>query len=402
MRKHGASAVIALLAAPAVAQQNPSAFDPQGLRLGGFIASPSIELSEEYNTNIREEEDGEDSSFITRISPELQVRSDFNRHAIALETGAEAGFFHSSSDDDYLDYFARSRGRIDVTRDATISGLIGYVHGSEGRGDVDSVSGAAEPTEFDDFRAELSGQYKGGLFRVRPFALANYRSYDDTELLTGDEADESDRDRWRREGGLELGYEFLRGYEAFVRGAFYEVEYDDSIRRNGGPSRDSDGFRGLAGVNIDLTRLVEMSAGAGYETRSFESNVYEDYDGFTASVDLDWYVTRLSTVSLGVERTLGETSFQDASHRVVTEGALAVRHELRRNLTLEAAFGYAESDYQNNARSDDIYTAGLGVEWIPMRNVAVEGQYRFSTRESNQNGEDFDLNQVFVGVRYAF
>lgn len=402
MWKRSAVVVISSIAAPAVAQQTPPAFDPQGVRVGGFIVSPSIELSEEYNDNVLTADDGELDSFITRIAPELMVRSDFSRHAVSLEAGAEAALFHSSSDDNYLDYFTRFRGRADVTRETRVDTMIGYVHGSEARGDVDSINGAEEPTEFDEFRFDLSGEYKGGKIRLRPFGGLQYRAYEDTDLLSGGSADESDRDRWRKEGGAEVGYEFLRGYEAFVRGSFYDVDYDDSLRRNGDPNRDSDGFRGLAGVNVDLTRLIEMSAGFGYETRNFKSDFYDDYDGFTANVDFNWFVTRLTTVRAGLNRDLRETTLRDASHREATDGVLAVEHELLRNLTLEAALGYGVDDYKNDFRSDDLYTIGVGMEWVPMRNVAVEAQYRFTNLDSNESGEDYNLNQIFVGVRYAF
>lgn len=400
----------AVCAAPASAQQAPGllegfsndSLEPTGVRLGAFTATPSIKLSEEYNDNFLLLESGEQESFITRVQPELEVRSNFSRHALTLRAGAEAAFFHDSDDDDYLDYFADARGEYDISREARANLALTYRRGSEGRGDVDSPAAAAEPTEFDRFSARLGGELRRGVFRFAPFLQAQALDFDDTDLIGGGQSNEDDRDRVRLQGGLEVGYEFLRGYEAFVNVRALSIDYDDALLDNGQANRDAEGFRAVAGANILLTRLIEASVAAGVETRDFDAGVYDDFTDFTAEASLAWSVTPITTVRAGLGRELRETTIGVASHRVVTGAFAAVSHDIRRNVTLEAAIGYENDDFQGVDRTDDQFSVGVGVEWAANRNTSLEAQYRFTTEDSDAVGESFDVNQLFVSIRYAF
>lgn len=402
MKRSAAACLTALaISDAALAQDRLEGFQPLGVRIGSFTASPYLKVSEEYNSNVLSEERNVDESFITRINPGFLVRSDFSRHALAFEGAAEKAFFHQSSDDDYLDYVGRVRGQLDVTRAARIDAGLGYERGSEGRDSDDSVFGAAEPTKFDLFSTTLSAEYKRGLIRLKPFGSIRRIAFQDTELLGGGVADESGRDRTRYEGGFEAGYEFLRGYEAFVRGSINDTDYDEQLS-NGLSNRDGTGYRMIGGFNVDLTRLVTASFGLGYEQRDFDADRFEDYGDITGEAQLSWSVTRLTTIRGGFERVVAETSIEGASHRVISSAYGAVAHELRRNVVLEGAIGLSNDEFQGLRREDDQFTVGAGVEWLVNRNVAVESQYRFTTEDSTAPDNSYDLHQVLVSLKYTF
>src|SRR5687768_2552491 len=91
-------------------------YDALGMRAGGFMVFPRVEVGEAYNDNIFADDDDEEDDFITVVRPEVDVESNWGRHALNLRTGAEAGFFLDNDDENFIDGFALVDGRLDVVR----------------------------------------------------------------------------------------------------------------------------------------------------------------------------------------------------------------------------------------------------------------------------------------------
>ena len=79
-----------------------------------------------------------------------------------------------------------------------------------------------------------------------------------------------------------------------------------------------------------------------------------------------------------------------------------MRHELRRNLTLQASGGFSYIDYEGISRNDQIYSAGLGAEWKMTRRLTLEPSYGFQLRDSNSSGLDFTDHRVSLSLSYGF
>lgn len=87
-------AVLAAAAPPAAAQRlQPGqtvldrprpAYTAAGLRLGGFLLEPALELRQSYVDNLLAEPDGGDADRVGQAAPELALRSDWPRHAVGL------------------------------------------------------------------------------------------------------------------------------------------------------------------------------------------------------------------------------------------------------------------------------------------------------------------------------
>src|SRR6185312_8050746 len=59
----------------------PDPFAPTGIRAGAFTFYPAVELTGGFDTNPTHVQGGKDS-FLFMVAPELQVRSDWERHAL--------------------------------------------------------------------------------------------------------------------------------------------------------------------------------------------------------------------------------------------------------------------------------------------------------------------------------
>lgn len=374
---------------------------PDGIRAGAFIINPSITVGESYESNIFLEDSGTTDTFLTTIAPRLLIESNWNRHALRLDSGAEFGFFTHDSDDNYIDYDARLSSVLDITRAMRVSGGLGFFHDHDKRGSVDVPGNIAEPVEFDRFTGDIVGEMAFGRFRFEAFANTQYLNYDDAPLIGGGDSNEDDRDRFAAETGVEIGYGVRRGYEAFIRGSYLMTDYDDAIDDTG-VDRDSTGFRVLGGLKVDLTRLIEASVGIGYLARFYDDPALDDTSGVAADAGVLWSITPITTIFFTASRDINETTLTGASSAVTTAAEIGVRHALRRNLMLRVSGGFADIDYDGISRNDQLYSAGLGAEWKMTRRLTLNPSYDFRLRDSNLAGLDFTDHRATLSVSYGF
>src|SRR5689334_16432814 len=89
---------------------------PIGLRFGSFLVCPRLELDEVYNDNIFASSGNRRDDWITVVSPQFEIRSNWAQHEIALTTGASVGTYIQHPQENYADYFVTATGQYDLSR----------------------------------------------------------------------------------------------------------------------------------------------------------------------------------------------------------------------------------------------------------------------------------------------
>jgi len=386
--------VTAALMPLAVAAQS-SDYESPGFRFGSFVARPTVAISQSYNSNLFRDEHNTTDSFITNFGFRGELESDWNRHGLRLETGTNYGLYWDSSDDNFWDSFALLSGVYDVKRNIRVLASAGYSREHEARGTDDVDQGnEKDPVKFEDLSGALAVEAEFGRFRVNPFGEISHLNFHDVDAIGGGEVDQDDRDRLEGEAGLELGYAVRRGYEAFVRTSYLWENYDES-----GADRDSDGFLVLGGVKVDLTRLITASVGVGYEDINYHDR--KDFSGFAYNAEVEWFITRRTTLFASGDRRTRATSITGASSYVDTRGSIGVTHDLLHNLNLSASASYTDRDYRGISRNDNLFTARTGAEWMINRRISLIPEYQFGMRNSNGT-DDYDVHEVTLTGRLRF
>lgn len=376
-----------------VRERPREAYDANGLRAGGFLLFPTIELGVRHEDNVYRVEDGEIDDFVTFVHPRIRAVSSWSNHEIALDAGVEADRFDSNRDENSTDWFVTTAGRLDVLRHTNVSADLDLQRRHEDRGDPNSAR-VAKPVVYDSQSVGV-----GGFHRFNRFALsAEGRS---TEF-SYDQASQGDRDRRRSELMLRAGYEIVPEYEAFVRVDWNRRDYE---RRQGRFNRDSDGWKVVAGTALDLGGLIFGEVSAGYRKQDYEDPRLPAVDGLAIDGSLTWNVTPLTTINAFVERTV-EESVLDASGSLATSGGVGVDHELLRNLILGADLDMARNRYYPVAgaprREDEHIGVGIEGTWLVNRFLHASLGYRFETRESTAAGGDYDNNALTLKIRLQY
>jgi hypothetical protein len=369
-------------------------YDPIGVRLGSFFLLPALSVQESYNSNIFATERNEQSDFITSIEPKLDLRSNWNNHALNLHADTRVVRFADFDNEDFEDYTLAADGRLDVQRDFRLFGGAAHLLRHEQRSSPNN-QGGAEPTEYNLTSLNLGAEKQFNRVATRLNAKRDYFSYDDVRTAAGATIDQGDRDREQTEIALRTGYEFTPLREVYLLGAYNFREYDRRTDRNG-LRRDSDGYMLAVGAEYDLTGVTFLDAFVGYMAQDYDDPRLRQISGWTAGAKLTWNVTQLTTITGSLARDVEETILNNASGYFATRAELRADHELLRNLLLNASIGYENDEFEGISRDDDYYLAGIGAKYLMNRFLSVSGGYGYRSRESSQAGADFDENVVFL------
>jgi len=159
--------------------------------------------------------------------------------------------------------------------------------------------------------------------------------FDDVTANNGNTLNQDDRDRMETEGNFRPCYEIVPQYEAFVRTAVNNRNYDDSVDDNN-IKRDSQGWEVTAGVALDLGCVTYGNVFAGYMSQDYDDPMLKTVDGVGFGGDITWNPTRLTTVQFAIARTVEKSTLNGAAGALSTRFRADVDHELLRNVILSA------------------------------------------------------------------
>ena len=386
-----------------VGERPRPAYDPAGVRLGGFLLLPSLELGIGRDDNIYSHRAHKERDTVRSVRPRLFAASQWRNHEIHLDMGADVGDFAKADSEDITDWFATSAGRLDISRDAWVRGSLGTRELHEERGDPDSPSTSVRPVSRSvlDARFEAYRRFN----RVALGLESGYMNiaYDDSvDAVTGRRLVQSDRDRGEGEVSARVALSFAPCYETYVRTTRYVRRYD-RVQGEDLYDRDSDGTQVVTGLRVDLGAVFDADLFGGYRKQTYDKDDrLRALEGATFGGSLTWNPTSLTTVRGIAERSVNESTLRRASGYFSSAFELAVDHELRRNLLLGARARLTTNRYEGIARTDDIVTGGVQAVWLISRRVHTDFGYRFRHRDSTVERDDYDRSFVYLDVRLNF
>lgn len=368
---------------PVTARPRPD-FDPLGIRAGGFLIYPSVTVGSSYDDNVFATKDDTKDDFIFNFLPQVVVRSNFPRHAIAWTTEADIARYVTETDEDYEDFGTALNGRLDITRSNRLTAGAAFARGHDSRDDPEDlgVDVTDEPSKYYDYGGDLG--FQQDFNRVNFGLLGNFDRRDYTD------GDEGDRDRDLFGGRLRAGYFVSPRINAFVQGGFRrEVRDQDS-------GRDNNVYSASVGTEIDFTGLLFGEVNAGWSLQEFDESDVDSENGFTYGANLTWNPTGLTSVRLD-----GAGGFEPSdvgSSRLESEIGLRIDHELLRNLLIGGQVRYSRDDFQDANRVDNRIDVGPSITYFVNRNFSVGANYVFTKRDSDESEREFDRNVITLRV----
>ena len=381
---------------PAV-EQDP--FEQLGVRTGGFLVRPALELIGGYDSNPAHVPNSGGSALMI-VAPELQVHSDWNRHALNADIRGTytdyAEHFVPSLNRPYAD--GRINGRIDVIGQshADIEGRL--LVSTDNPGSPNIQAGLAKLPIFTTVGGSvgytqnlnrLDVTLKGGIDRT---------DYQESTLTDGSKSSNDDRNYDQYSGLLRGSYEVTPGVKPFVEAGIDTRIHDLPIDRTGS-DRDSNGFSARVGTTFELTRLLTGEISAGYMNRHYRDPSLPDLGGAIFDASLLWTASALTKVLLTARSSADETILAGVSGTFRRDFAVQVDHAFRRWLVGTFKAGIGLDNYIGSTRDDHRYFVSSALVYKLTRDLQIKGELRRDWLHSTAPGVDYTADSVLVGLR---
>lgn len=366
--------------AVAVRDRPQPAYDPLGIRAGGFTVFPRLRSGVVHDDNVFAAKDDRQPATTMRLTPEVVVRSHWSRHALETRARAEIDRNLDFASENTTDWSLGGAGRVDIVRGVDITLAADYAHDHEARTAAGVGPVARRPITFDLASASLAATRTRGRLRLRADAAVLRYDYRDGLNDVGAVIEQDDRDRTVARLTGQADYALSP-----ATALFFQVARDDRDYRKvaGSPERSSSGHEALAGVDFELGALIRGEVAAGYIRQDFQDTAYGDLDGFSGRAHLSWFPTQLTTLTATAGRSVEDTGVVGSAGALRTGVSIGVDHELLRNLILTAETAWSEDDYNGLDRTDTRFAAGFNAVYRLNRHYGLTAGLAYLDQSSS-------------------
>lgn len=376
-----------------------AAYAPLGIKLGTFTFLPAFQQGIGYDTN-----------------PD-QITRRFAKSSVVLRTEAELGFRSDWSSSElsgdlrgaYLDFpdnqaASRPNGtgvtrlRIDANRDTRIDLEGRFVLETQRSGTPDLAAAVSSRPLIASYGTTAGVTETFNRLKVTVRGLVDRSEFEDAQLTNGTILRQSDRNLNQYGLNLRAGYEVSPDITPFVDILADTRVYDLRIDSNG-TRRDSDGVTLGAGAAFALTRFIAGEVSLGFQHRTYNDPTLRDLTAPAINAAVNWTASPLTSVRLSATTGIVETSLVGSSGVYSQALSLEVQHDLLRNLSLIAGFGYLTNDYDRVRINERGVSATARFDYRFNRWLALRGSYIYQRIDSSVQGSSFHANTFLVGLR---
>ncbi len=385
-----------------VSDRASQAFEGANFQQGAFLISAGVGVGLQHNNNVFAENSGEESDVALVITPALSVDTTWSRHAMNFNAAADFREYQDYDTENAVTTRLGLGGRLDVVRGNYIEGEVSYIDGVEDRSTPGPSGQAREPVEFDQVGYGLSATREFGRYRIRAGADLDVFDFKDGIAADGSVLDLDFRDREQSVFSLRGDLAISPDTSLFARLSVNSQDYDlapPAVAEN----RNSDGHTASIGADFDITALARGSIAVGYTEQDFDAAAFGDIGSLSVQSSVDWFVTRLSTVTFNASRSINESAVLDAPGSRTTTIGVGVAHELRRNIIVTADVDFRNDDYIGIDRTDDTIRAGVGIKYFFNENFGVGLNYQHADRASEGfDGGVQNFSRDIVGISFTW
>ncbi len=385
-----------------VSERNFPAFSPKGLIVGKLLVFPKLAVGGFYNDNLFASSTNEESDSAAVIAPAISIRTIKDRHFFGMSLSSEIVRYADNHHEDVENFEGSAGGYFEIKHDMQLPWKVSYSKYHQDRANNLSRVFTRDPLEISTAEVEGGVSYKPNRLGLKVLGRHTRKYFEDGVSLADPAfaVVRSDANFSTTELEVETGYEFPANHVAFLRSVFGETRYDKGIYDDGAAVftnrfRDSRNISVLAGVITKYKGLLSSDIGIGYSSINFKDDTISDVENIAIDANLDWNITKLSTLGLDLTRSIIQDN-EIVQGIVQTQGTLSLDHELRRQIVLSAYATYINRDFDGTTREDDLYRMGLGVLYRPSPYYNVKGEYIHSTQNSTFTGNDFERNLFMI------
>ena len=368
-------------------------YDGTGAHIGSFWFLPKLETGLFYDSNVYARSTNTKGSAGTYVAPYLGIESDWGRYGLNAKLDASQHIYFDDVSLNRTNLKTEIDGRYEIMND------LSWLGGIKGRmlddpiGTINSNALAAEPTHHDEFEAWTTLNKSFNRISVSAGGGYHYYNYDDVASIVGGKIDQDFRDGDVLETGGRVSY--LTSPELRI---FADARYNWRDYR--GTGADSNGWRGLAGLELELSRLIRGEAGVGYMEQYYDSGF--NAGGLTYHAALIWNPSPLMTVKLDADRTIADSAIAASPGSVTDSVKLTADYEVRRGLVLSPTAEVSRVDYIGSSLDGLTYDLGVKLDYTMNRFLSFGLNYDYTNSDLNGSALDFERHVIGAYAKARF
>ena len=376
---------------------NADPYEPVGVRVGGFVLRPSIEVSRGTDSNPNRTTGGPRSQF-TLLSPELLAKSEWARHELGATLRGSYISYDALSSANRPTADTKVFGRIDATRDLRFDFDGRFLLGTDNPGSPNLQAGLAKLPIYTVWGGTAGVAQRFNRLDLSVKGSVDRTTFQDSELVDGTTDSNRDRNYYQYRVQARASYEFTPGFKPFVEIDADRRVYDGSCECDA-VQRDSHAFTPKAGATFEFARHLTGEVSAGYTTRDYINPDLTTLRGWVIDSSLVWVATGLTTATLTANSRADETVLAGVSGTLRRDFGLQIDHAFRRWLIGTVKVGYGLDDYVGSDRLDKRTSLAAILTYKFNRELWLKGEFRQEWMRSTVTGVDYDASIFLVGLR---
>lgn len=373
---------------------------PDGVRVGNFFWYPSISETVAYDSNIfgLDQDPIADWRFIT--TPSLTVQSQLPRHVLDMTVFGRFMNFAENTDQDYADFGGNVRGALHIDHAHTLSATVGARRLHEERNEITASQSAAEPVPVDEFKASVGITRDAGRVYATLAAGVQTLDFDSVPAIGGGTLNQDYRDQELYDAHIRGGYRISPGFDfvAKVRG----LKQFNEPETPGLEDRNSTGYEIAAGLAFESDPLLRWRILGGYGSRNYDRADLANVSTSLLEAQLQWLASDRLTITANANRSIDDELGADDNGRIETAANISADYEIRHDLVGSINVGIADVAFIDSTRDDQVFEAGVSLQYFYTKNMHFSLGYTFESRDSNEPGFDLDRSIVRIGGKLQF
>ena len=370
-------------------------YAPLGISVGAAQLYPSITIGSAVTSNVARTPKNREADIGLFLRPSLRTESDWVRHSWSSNISGDLTYYAGRDDLNARDLDLSQRLRLDVRRGTTAEFETGYALSQSGLEDSDVPATAVglQTEHTMTSSAAFSHDFGGVEGRVR--AGATWRIIEDVKLSGGGKQDNDDREYIEPSLSLRATLTDPPVFKPFAEVAYTPRIHNLTFDRNG-LRRDSDGYSGSIGVNIDNGPIWTGDLALTYLYRTYDDPALDDNSALGINGNLTWSPTDLTRIVWSMGTSLNEsTSATSSGSRTWTFG-WAGTYDIRENVTIGAGSGVELEKGEGGL--DITYDANLAVSWKLNPALAWTAGYDLTWLDAASGGRGYSEHRVTTGM----
>jgi hypothetical protein len=374
-------------------------WQPRGIRVGSFVAFPTVDLGAAWISNLFRTAPARADRALD-LRPDLRLASDWSRHALELRATGGLSFLDAHPSEDDRAWRVESRGRLEVTRRTSLTGLVQHDVTQIARGSLETLRFGAARGDVTTDLAALTFDHRFNRLSLQFRGTMQSRTYDDVASPTGIVTTFRDLDLRASEQAARATWAFKPTLAAFAEAAFNQRRFAAPSPADG-LRRDSDGERIRLGIGFGNTgQILRGEASIGYGRQRPLDGRLQEVDGVVVDANLAWRVSALTALLLRAGTEFTEISTPGSAGGMTRRASVELRHAFTRPLIATAGLGYTATDFQGSPLSEELTDLSLGLEYYLSPEAVLFSRWQHSWfRTTALGAPDWQLDEVRIGVR---